>query len=55
MLAYAYLAVLAATERTRQSPPEGLISLTCNEIHHLFNTLTAHPLSDIAHHLSWST
>jgi hypothetical protein len=52
MLAYAYL---AATERTRQSPPEGLIPLTCNEIHHLFNTLTAHPLSDIAHHLSWST
>jgi SRSO17 transposase len=55
MLAYAYLAVLAATERTRQSPPEGLIPLTCNEIHHLFNTLATRPLSDIAHHLSWST
>ncbi|MCA1835416.1 MAG: IS701 family transposase [Actinobacteria bacterium] len=55
MLAYAYLAVLATIERTRQCPPEGLIPLTCNEIHRLFNTLAIRPLSDIAHHLSWST
>lgn len=55
MLAYAYLAVLAATERARQCLPEGLIPLTCNEIHRLFNTLAARPISDIAHHLSWST
>lgn len=55
MLAYAYLAVLATTERARQCPPEGLIPLSCNEIHRLFNTLAARPSSDVAHHLSWST
>jgi SRSO17 transposase len=32
MLAYAFLAVLAATEHDRQPPPDGMIPLTCNEI-----------------------
>ena len=55
MLAYAYLAVLAATERARHHPPTGLIPLTCNEIHHLFNTLIVRPTSNLGHHLRWST
>lgn len=55
MLAYAYLAVLAATERIRHHPPAGLIPLTCNEIHHLLNTLIVRPISSLEHHLRWST
>ncbi len=54
MLAHAYLAVLAATERERHPPPDGLIPLTCNEIHHLFNVLIARPISDFSHRLRWS-
>jgi SRSO17 transposase len=54
MLAYAFLAVLAATERTRQPPPDGMIPLTCNEIHHLLN-YTASPDRGIRHRLHWST
>lgn len=55
MLAYAFLAVLAATERLRQPPPHGLIPLTCNEIHHLYNVLTTGPISNLRHRLRWST
>jgi SRSO17 transposase len=33
MLAYAYFAVITATERDRHHPPAELIPLTCNEIH----------------------
>lgn len=55
MLAYAFLAVLAATERTRHPAPEGLISLTCNEIHHLINVLLIKPISDLTHRLHWSS
>ncbi len=51
MLAYAYLAVITATERARHRPPAGLIPLTCNEIHHLFNTLIVRPISDLGHRL----
>jgi SRSO17 transposase len=54
MLAYALLAVLAATERAETSTPQGLIALTCNEIHHLFNTLLAEPIRDLRHRLHWS-
>jgi hypothetical protein len=36
MLAYAFLAVAAATERDRHPPPPGGIALTCSEIQHLF-------------------
>jgi SRSO17 transposase len=50
MLAYA---VLAATERAETSP--GLIALTCNEIHRLFNTLIVEPIRDLRHRLHWST
>jgi SRSO17 transposase len=55
MLAYALLAVLAATERAETSTPQGLIALTCNEIHHLFNTLIVEPIRDLRHRLHWST
>jgi hypothetical protein len=39
MLASAFLAVLAAIERARQPPPDGMIPLTSSEIHHLLNVL----------------
>ena len=55
MLAYAFLAALAATEDSRRRAPAGLIALTCNEIHHLFNVLTAKPISSTVHRLHWST
>lgn len=55
MLAYALLAVHTATERAHNPPPDGLIALTCNEIHHLFNVLIAQPILDLRHRLRWST
>ena len=48
MLAHAFLVVAAVTERTRHRPPAGLISLTCNEVQHLFATLLARPTGDPA-------
>ena len=54
MLAHAVLVVLAATDRTRHPPPSGLISLTCNEVQHLFATLLVRPAGDLAHRLAWS-
>ena len=44
----------AATYRARHPPPAGLISLTCNEVQHLFATLVARPASDLGHRLRWS-
>lgn len=55
MLAYAYLAVLAATERAHHRPATGLIPLTCNEVHHLLNTLITRPTITPEHRLHWST
>ena len=55
MLAYAFLAVLAATEHGRQPPPAGMIPLTCSEIHHLLNVLATPPIHSIRHRLRWST
>ncbi|MFI7065183.1 IS701 family transposase [Kribbella sp. NPDC050124] len=55
MLAYALLAVLAATERAETPAPQGLIALTCNEIHRLFNTVTVEPIQDLRRRLHWST
>src|SRR5215218_8368752 len=54
MLAHAFLVVLAATDRSRHPPPSGLISLTCNEVQHLFATLLTHPAGDLSHRLRWS-
>ena len=53
MLAHAFLAVTAATERARPTLT-GLISLTCNEIQHLFAVLVLQPVRDILHRLRWS-
>ena len=53
MLASAFLAVLAATER-RQPPPAGMIPLTSNEIHHLLNALPSQPAPGRQHCLHWS-
>lgn len=36
MLAHAFLAAAIAHERAHTPAPDGLISLTCNEIQHLF-------------------
>ena len=55
MLAYGFLAVLAATDRTTGPAPEGLIPLTCREIHHLFNILITRPINALRHRLRWST
>jgi hypothetical protein len=54
MLAHAVLVVLAATDRTRHPPPAGLISLTCNEVQHLFAALVTRPAGDLGHRLRWS-
>jgi SRSO17 transposase len=54
MVAHAFLVVLAATYRTRHPPPSELISLTCNEVQHLFATLVARPAGDLGHRLRWS-
>lgn len=55
MLAYALLTALRAGERADNPPPDGLIPLTCNEIHHLLNVLIAQPIRDLWHRLRWST
>jgi hypothetical protein len=54
MLASAFLAVLAATERTRQPPPDDMIPLTSSEIHHLLNVLPDQPVRSTRHRLRWS-
>jgi hypothetical protein len=54
MLAHAFLAVAAATERRDHPEPDDLAPLTCNEIQHLFTTLIARPAHDALHRLRWS-
>jgi hypothetical protein len=54
MLAHAFLAVVRADEHARHPAPDGLISLTCNEIQRLFTTLVVRPVRDAAHRLAWS-
>lgn len=54
MLAHAFLAVVRADEHARNSAPDGLVPLSCNEIRRLFITLVVQPLHDIAHRLGWS-
>jgi hypothetical protein len=54
MLACAFLVVAAVTEHARHPPPLGLISLTCNEIQHLFAALACQPAGDRGHRLRWS-
>jgi hypothetical protein len=54
MLAYAFLAVVARTERAQHPPPPGVIALSCNEIAHLFAALVLRPTGDALHLLRWS-
>jgi SRSO17 transposase len=54
MLAHAFLTAVAATERARRAPSTGWISLTCNEVQHLFATLVITPIKDTAHLLHFS-
>lgn len=54
MLAHAFLAVTAATERIRPGVIRQLIPLTCNEIRHLFVALLHHARHDPEHLLRWS-
>jgi hypothetical protein len=54
MLAYAFLVVVALTERDQRSPPPGMIALSCNEIAHLFAALVLRPAGDWLHRLRWS-
>jgi hypothetical protein len=54
MLAHAFLAVAVATERRDHPAPDDLAPLTCNEIQHLFTTLSARPAHDALHRLRWS-
>ena len=54
MLAHAFLAVVRADEHARQSAPNGLITLTCNEIQRLSITLVIRPVHDAAQQLGWS-
>jgi SRSO17 transposase len=53
MLAHAFLAVLAATERSTRSD-HGLTPMTCNEIQHLLNSLITSTNHDRRHCLRWS-
>jgi len=55
MLAHAFLAVVASFERIPEPAAAGWISLTCNEIHHLFTTLISRPVLDVAHWIRCST
>jgi hypothetical protein len=55
MLAAAFLAIATAAERCRDSPPDGQILLTRNEIATLFAHLTIKPPAGTAHRLDWST
>jgi SRSO17 transposase len=54
MLAYAFLVVVAVTERARHPAPPGAVELTCNEVQHLFAALVAVPVADQGHRLRWS-
>lgn len=53
MLAHAFLAVTAATERRDRPVRDNLIPLTGNEIRHLFAALIS-PVHDLAYRLRWS-
>ena len=54
MLAHAFLAVTAATERAQTHPTPSLITLTANEIRHLFTRLLDHGRHSPTHLLHWS-
>ena len=54
MLAYAFVAAMAAAQGRKQNPPSSaLVALTCNEIAHLLNALFAAE-TDTEHVQGWS-
>ena len=55
MLAHAFLAVAAATERDTKPTPTGLIALTVNEFRRLFDALLLAAKRTLASLLAWST
>ena len=56
MLAYAFLVVVALTERAQHPAPRGVVALTCNEAQRLFAALVlvGVPSADPDHRLRWS-
>jgi hypothetical protein len=54
MLAHAFLVVAALLQPARHPPPPERVSLTCNEVGHLYATLAARPAADVAPRLRWS-
>ncbi|MFG2911263.1 IS701 family transposase [Kitasatospora sp. NPDC048286] len=54
ILAHAFLAVTAATERAGRPTSPELAPLTCGEIQRLFTALLIRPVRDLAHRLHWS-
>ena len=54
ILAHAFLVVAALASQARRPPSAGLISLTCNEVQHLFAALVTCPAGDLGHRLHWS-
>jgi SRSO17 transposase len=54
ILAHAFLVVAALASQARRPPSAGLISLTCNEVQHLFAALVTRPAGDLGHRLHWS-
>jgi hypothetical protein len=54
MLTHALLAVIAATEHAEHPPPGELITLTCNEIQHLFTKLITELARRLTGPLAWS-
>jgi SRSO17 transposase len=54
ILAHAFLVVAALASQARRPPSAGLISLTCNEVQHLFAALVTRPAGDLGHRLRWS-
>jgi SRSO17 transposase len=55
MLAHAFLAVLAARERSTPTGHDDLLPITCNEIQHLLTRLIIRPTHNPRHSLAWST
>ncbi|WAL67696.1 IS701 family transposase [Amycolatopsis cynarae] len=54
MLAHAFLTIVAATERARETASPGWIPLTCNEVQHLFATIAITPTTNTAHRIRFS-
>jgi len=54
LLAHALLAVIAAHEHTNQPATDGLIALTCNEIHRLLTVYVIEPSRALACPETWS-